>query len=86
MNLPQAGLALGVLTLLFGGDIYGMFAGQSFQVCITFLVTSIHCNRFASSGTWVISKGVCLQTEHDPTAALAQLSNDGKVHIAYCTS
>jgi len=42
--------------LLFGGDIYGMFAGQSFQ------------------------------TEHDPNAALAQLSNSGKVHIAYCTS
>lgn len=32
MNLPQAGIALGVLTLLFGGDIYGMFAGQSFEV------------------------------------------------------
>lgn len=31
MNLPQAGIALGVLTLLFGGDIYGMFAGQSFE-------------------------------------------------------
>lgn len=32
VKLSQGAVALGVLTLLFGGDLYGMFAGQSFEV------------------------------------------------------
>ena len=36
VNFQQGLFGLGVLTLLFGGDIYSMFAGQSSGVRLVF--------------------------------------------------
>ena len=34
VNISQGAIAVGVLTLLFGGDIYSMFAGEPAEVSL----------------------------------------------------
>ena len=80
VKLSQGAIALGVLTLLFGGDLYGMLAGQSIEV-----------GERKSASVDMYSHGskalVAPQAEdQSPRKTLAKLSENGRVHIAYCTS
>ena len=49
VNFQQCLFGLGVLTLLFGGDIYSMFAGQSSGVRVAF-VDHLQVRRRVTSG------------------------------------
>ena len=81
VNVSQGAVALGVLTLLFGGDLYSMFAGQPTEVggrTPTVLSTVSLYNqcheRLLQTGAWKSSPD------------LAAMSDNSRVLVAFCTS
>lgn len=77
VNVSQGAVALGVLTLLFGGDLYSMF-GQPAEV-----------DHFGTPYLCVcLLNYVCVLQggPSSPSSDLAAMSDNGRVVVAYCTS
>ena len=80
VNVSQGAVALGILTLLFGGDLYGMF-GQPAEVDTT---------AFGCTSGSLCAQLICVCVwQGGPSSArsdLATMSDNGRVVVAYCTS
>ena len=81
VNISQGAVAAGVLTLLFGGDLYSMIAGQAVEVNSTVVGHTVDQALCARSNILCV-----LQGPSNVRTDLAAMSDSGRLVVAYCTS